>query len=383
MKILFCYAPYMFRYPGYFEQGKRFDFPRLFDDPAGLTGSELSCFMLAQHMAKRTHEVSLLTTLGPNRIESWNGVRIIPMDSRNDIGVLGGDWDAVCSWNDLDSLMYVSNPKAIRMINLQINDVHHGAPGFDQHIDVYTSPSESHRKTVGIKTPDFSKWEVLTNGCSPSAYGRYEHTNPIVQGRVIYASSPDRGLHWLLQIWPKVRKAVPHAHLKIFYEMKRWMDPLVNEENNPIRDIAVLANRARYIREALRRLEGQGIEVVGSVSRNRIAQEFSEAQVLAYPCDTINYTEGFSVTLMEACASHTVPVTTSVDALGELYGDAVPMVQAPVGDRLEEYIDLVIRSLTDELFRTRVLQKIAKLSRAYDWRHIASNLEAILKRRQK
>ena len=36
-------------------------------------------------------------------------------------------------------------------------------------------------------------------------------------GRVIWCSSADRGLHWLLSQWPKIKEAVPYASLKVFY----------------------------------------------------------------------------------------------------------------------------------------------------------------------
>lgn len=367
----------MFRHGHYFDGGKKFDFPRLYDHPSGLTGSELSCFTYARCMAAKGHDVSILTTLSDNRCERWEGVRIIPMDKREDIGTLGGDWDVVYSWNDIDALKFATSPNTLKVLNLQINDVDHGEPGFDRFVDVYTSPSHSHRSVMSKKTPDPSKWEVVPNGCDSSVYAEWILPVP---GRVIYASSPDRGLHWLLKAWPKIAAAVPHAHLKIFYELQRWVNDLVDAP--PInRDIEVLSTRARYIRESLRRLKDHRIELVGSVSRNAIARQFMEAEVLAYPCDTINYTEGFSVTLMEACASRTVPVTTDIDALGEIYGWHVPIVASPVGDRLDEFADLVIRALQDEDYRSGVLKKTADLAARYDWHALTRQLIYMLQRR--
>lgn len=381
MEILFVYAPYMFRHQGFFEKGKQFDFGRLYDDKSGLTGSELSCFTFAHKFAQRGHNVSILTTTCNNPGE-WNGVRIISMNKREDIGVLGGPWDVVYSWNDIDTLRFASHPKTLKILNMQINDVDHGFDGYDNYIDIYTSPSHSHRDRMSKKTPDPNKWEVVYNGCDPSIYDHIRNLGvQEVSGRVIYASSPDRGLHWLLQIWPKIQKAVPHAHLKIFYEVDKWMGGLVNQIPSPNVDIAILSARARYIREALLRLKDHNIELVGSVSRSEIAKEFVEAQVLAYPCDTINYTEGFSVTLMEACASGTVPVTSDVDALSELYGSSVPMVHSPVGNNLDTYTNLVIRSLTDPGFRNDVLAKTSKLAAQFSWDKLTDGFLDILEAR--
>jgi len=141
------------------------------------------------------------------------------------------------------------------------------------------------------------------------------------------------------------------------------------------------ARRSRYIREALRRLDGHGIELMQSVSRNRIVSEMSEAEVLAYPCDTVNWTEGFSVTLMEACAAGTVPVTTDVDALGSIYGGHVPVVQSPVGERLGEFSDIVIQALTDPDFRSGVTKSARALADQHRWPDIAKRLVSLISSR--
>jgi len=136
--------------------------------------------------------------------------------------------------------------------------------------------------------------------------------------------------------------------------------------------------RARYIQEALRRLDGYGVELMHSVSRNRIVREMSEAEVLAYPCDTVNWTEGFSVTLMEACAAGAFPVTTDVDALGSIYGGHIPVIRSPVGERLDEFSDVVIKGLTDPQFRDSVVTRARRLADEHKWVDIAARLESLI-----
>ena len=51
--------------------------------------------------------------------------------------------------------------------------------------------------------------------------------------------------------------------------------------------------------------------------------------VLAYPCDTISFTEGFGTTILQSYAAGMLPITTDTDAFGEVYGsdsDAIPLV---------------------------------------------------------
>lgn len=109
-----------------------------------------------------------------------------------------------------------------------------------------------------------------------------------------------------------------------------------------------------------------------------MADEFSQAVVLGYPCDTIRWTEGFSVTTLEACASRTVPVITGVDALGTIYAHGAVIVAHPIGQNLTTFTSAIVRSLTDEAYRNDILDKATRLARDHTWSLLAGRLEAIL-----
>lgn len=363
MRMSFIYGP--------FSAAKaRYDFSSIWDSPDGLTGSELSCFTYAREMARRGHEVHLYASNMEGGATEWDSVRLHPYEALEP-----GGWDVAYSWNDPEPLRYV-HPTALRACNLQINSFTHCQPDCGNFVDLWTSPSESHMRTVAPLGPQPSRWTVVPNGCDPAQYEKV----PRVPGRVVYASSPDRGLHWLLQEWPKIRRAVPHAELHIFYRFDSWLDHFTNLQLEPWMDpnYPEMVARAHYIKESIRRLEGQGLHVVKAVSRKRMAVEMSRAEVLAYPCDTCTYTEGFSVTLMEACASGMLPVSTDIDALGSIYGAAVPLVQAPVRDRIGEFSDLVIRGLTDPDWRKDVTERTLALADRYRWSALADRLNGVL-----
>jgi glycosyltransferase involved in cell wall biosynthesis len=91
--------------------------------------------------------------------------------------------------------------------------------------------------------------------------------------------------------------------------------------------LAEMGRKARYCLETLKQLDGKGVTVLGSCSRDQIAHEMAEAELLLYPCDTISFTEGFSSTTLESMAHGCVPLLQFVDALPELYGGHVPGVQ--------------------------------------------------------
>ena len=367
MKIAFVY--------GAFSIGNRpIDFNLLLESDRGLTGSELSCLMFARHMKQLGHDVSIY--IGNPNCSSWESVKLVELSRLiND----SQKFDVIYSWNEPDVLR--DTPKSVlRIVNQQLNDFEFCKPGFDEFVDIYTSPSLVHMEYLKQSTPDPNKWVVLPNGCEPSDYLAGQEKIP---GRVIYASSPDRGLHLLLQCWPQIKKRVPSAHLKVFYNLDDWIKNLGSIENSHFQHISELGRRARYVDLCLQRMAELSVEKIGSVSRNRIIQEMNEATVLAYPCDTVRFTEGFSVTTMEACAAGAIPVISDIDALGGIYGTNIPIIRSPIGERLDEFIESVVRSLTDLNYRQSVVSSAKKLAELHSWSVLSKSLETIMMERLK
>ncbi len=396
MKIAFAYGPFCLGASAGGGVSNPFNFDDMWGDPRGMTGSEISFFRIAQEVQKRGHDVHVFTFGRGPVPASWEGLHVHEFPTLYEIASNPSAFDAVCSWNEAEVLRDLPDGPdgPLRVCNLQINDFVHCRPGFGKIVDVWTSPSESHRQMVLSKeahpihlrqgdppyayVPIPDRWAVLTNGCDPHIYSGREK----VPGRVVWASSPDRGLHWLLQEWPKIRRAAPHAHLRIFYKVMKWAENIVA---HPFGDPTIMEQirRAYYIMEALRRLAPHGVELVDSVSRNQITDEMAKAEVLAYSCDPVSWTEGFSVTLMEACAAGSFPVTTAVDALPEIYGQHVPMVGVPVKDNMSAFSDLVIRGLNDRDYRDSVNSKVKSLAADYSWASLAARLEGIVTDRLK
>lgn len=281
--------------------------------------------------------------------------------------------DAVVAINEPDRLREFPDAK-LRICMFWLNEFSFCKEGFDEHVHWYFSPSEAHRQqaitTWGAPRPE--KWHVNRLGCDastglPGVAGRSH-------GRVVYCSSPDRGLHRVLEAWPAIKRAVPHATLRIFYRLEPWIRGFDATPYFP--PIERNRTRALYVEEALNRLgTGWGIEVHDSISREQLQLELQEAEVFLHPCDTLSWSEGFSCSTMEACAAGAAPIISDCDALGEVYA---PLEPTRVGD-WAAWRDRVIRALKDQEYRQDLSQRAVRLAGEHTWSAHVSRLDQFIR----
>lgn len=371
MKIALTFGPQCMAFKG------SLLFSNIMDDPRGLTGSEIGIIRVAEEMAALGHDVTLFVDT-PDA--EWNGVKLRPLAARSEVDA---SFDAAISWSEPDTLRE-TNPK-LRVLYNMLNGWTHVKPGFDQFFDLGIAVSRPHLNKIlhdwhdvgsdaqGQPLANYSadpdKWTIVPLGCDPERLTGGEK----VSGKVIYCSSPDRGLHWLLQEWPAIKRAVPHATLNIFYRLKEWADSFDSTPFFP----PIEPNRkiALYVRECLRRFAehgGMGVTLRDSVSRHEIEREMASAEVLAYPCDTMSWSEGFSCSILECCAAKACPIITDCDALGDIYADLTPVQRE--GDWVPKWRERVIRALTDESFRAEMNQEAAAIGARYTWQKTTEKL---------
>lgn len=365
----------------------------------GLTGTDLCFVMVAICLARLGHEVHTFTVhIDPNNKPSmWEGVNLHNLDEMTSI--IDDSFDCLLSLNEPDVFRGLPT-KPFRVCWQFLNDFNYCLDGFDNYVDLWLGVCQTHMDHLKKLLPESSahKFKIVGLGCSPEWY-----QDKRVPGRVIWCSSADRGLHWLLQEWSKIKKAVPYATLRIFYHFNyghvESIEPNTKMEigNESIEDrriregkdavlkidlsnvVCEMAQRVRYIKNAVKRMKTLGVEHVGSVSRDQMKQEFSEASVFAFGCDTLTFSEGFSVSTLEAHAGFTVPIITDKDSLGEVYKDSGALIiKHPVKDHLPEFSDLIIKSLTDTNFSNGIISKCRDFSKEHTWDIVAQNLIKVI-----
>jgi glycosyltransferase involved in cell wall biosynthesis len=347
-----------------------FDFYNIWNSNRGLTGTDLSAVMISLELVKLGHCVHLFTVHINKNITKWEDVNIHSLEERT---IIDDTFDCVISINEPNMFMDLKCTKVFRICWQFWNDFGYCNPGYENYVDKFLGASKLHTHYLKQLTPCPEKWDFLELGCTPEWY-----EDRRVPGRVVWCSSADRGLHWLLQEWPKIKNQVPEATLKIFYHFN------FNTENTEAQEtqdhIKEIGQRVRYIKESILRLKNFGVQHVGSISRNQMKKELSEASVLGFCCDTVSFTEGFSIATLEGCASFTVPVITDKDCLGDVYKNSGALiVQSPLSKNASQYSDLVIKALKDKYFSDCIIKKCTDFSMKKTWKNVAQNLENIIK----
>lgn len=339
----------------------------------GLTGTDLALWSTAECFVKQGHDVSLFTMFIPGtKPDEFRGIKLYYYPQLSDI--VDRSFDVVVSINEPDCLRSIPD-SCLRICCEYLNDWTFCAPGFENFVDYWTIPSQTLRDHLIEQLPIIANNScVVPLGCDPTLY-----TNQKISGRVVSISSADRGLHHFLQVWPQIKRQIPHATLDIYYHLNGdELDSI--EPNEPSRHPNVLnvAQRSRYIKYAIKKLANFGVSFKGSASRQQIAEALSGAEVGVCPLDTSVFSEGYSVSSLETMASGTFPIMGAIDALELLWGSVVPQIPAPVGQHLDRLVNLTIKALTDQTYRAQITEQCSQFATNLTWEKCSKQLETVI-----
>jgi glycosyltransferase involved in cell wall biosynthesis len=326
-------------------------------DERQIGGGETAMFSLSKELASLGHEVIAFYDMArPGR---YDGVDYLPSTMYVQI-VTNMEHDVLVSWDYPHAFRFNDRAK-VHVLALQLNDTYVGP--FDYTIDRYFHPSQWHSTRFHKLYPEMSTTKSvarITNGIDHMRYT--QAVGDRVPHRVIYSSSPDRGLHHLLRIWPTVVEKVPDAELWVFYDMQKWLK--IIEGTDEVGLVTVTTERAHILKEQM----DNGVPRVqypGAVGQWRLAREQLQSAVLAYPCDPVQPTEGFSMTILEGLIAGCKVITTNADALPELWASApnVTMLPLPIDDN--QWVDALVQKLTEPPIEN------VYINQAMSWKTIA------------
>jgi glycosyltransferase involved in cell wall biosynthesis len=237
--------------------------------------------------------------------------------------------DVLVAWDASWAFRFRDKAKA-RVLAFQLNDAQVGV--YDWVIDKYFHPSQWHAKRFKELYPEITEEKQIAKVTNGIDFDRY--TKPTFEprkwNRIVYSSSPDRGLHHLLRLWPKVTAKVPEAELHVFYDLDKWLElDAVLGAASPTHD------RADVVRAAVTN-PPPNVTFRGGVGQGQLSAEHVQSAILAYPCDPVAPTEGFSMTVLEGIVAGCEVIISDADAFPELWQNApgVTMLPLPVDDDL-------------------------------------------------
>lgn len=343
-----------------------------------LGGSQSSLCYLAEELARLGHEVTLINrTTTPGRSRGVESLRIEGVPVARYL-----DYDVVIVLNVASSNV----PRAIRATGSNPPPIilwsqhNHDQPAvreladrsihesWDKYVLVSDWQAKGYKEGFRI---DPGKIRILGNAISPAFENLFPQPQAIAAQKpwppvLCYTSTPFRGLHVLLEAFPRIRAAIPGTRLRVFSSMSVYG---VGAEQDPYAALYELCRTT------------EGVEYVGSLSQTALARELRGATCLAYPN---TFAEGFCISVLEAMAAGCIVITSDLGALRDTtagFGHLLaPHPDKEVHARL--YADFAVGVLTN--FRSspqeqaRLAAQVSAVNRTGTWAVRAKEWEAWL-----
>jgi len=172
------------------------------------------------------------------------------------------------------------------------------------------------------------------------------------QQKIWWQSSYDRGLLYLLKMWPKIREAYPEATLDICYG---WDLFIKAHSNNP--------ERMRWMNKVSDLMNQPGIIHHGKVGQDKLRELRKQCGIWAY---TTDFDEINCIGALEAQDDGVVPCVINKAALKETVGSGVK-VDGEVWDPevREEYLKQLLDLMGDDKRWQEESNKGKKFAKGY------------------
>src|SRR3954447_4515234 len=276
-----------------------------------LGGSQSAMSYLALALARRGEQVTTLTaTTTPRTIE---GVRCLRYESIPADIFAPDDTVVVVNCGPADIVQQIRPVIPPRRPLVLWTGHAHDQPAvqrlrdpkciglWDRVVCVSEWQKSTYHQQLGVP---LEKLEVARNAISPSFEHLFQDEADLVADktpalRLVYTSTPFRGLEVLLACFPPLRRLHPTCRLEVYSSMQVYGQSTAKD---------------RYQELYKRCREMDGVDYRGSVPQPVLAKEMAGASILAYPN---TFAETSCIAVMEALAAGLLVVTSDLGGLPE------------------------------------------------------------------
>lgn len=351
----------------------------------GIGGSETSHIELATRLAIRGHNVvsyAPVTNHGKQILSPVDGsnptTKEIPWFHHSKANYSApGTWLLYRDPTVLDEFSSVHHDQSLWFIAQDVDYSHNWTKERLAKIDRYICLCQRHCDFTKDKLKDVREdidkiVYKSTNGIRRDIIEQVERDAVIIRNpkKMIYASSPDRGLLCLLESWPRIIARVPEAELHIFYGFDNMR---AMEKSHPDGDFTFSAQK----KEVLKILDDKpkGVFERGRIPQMELYKEWFSTGLWPYWSD---WPESSCITCMEAQACGAVPITNHHWAVGENVFHGVLVNGIPQTDLLPraQLVEETIRLLNSPEDQEEIRKPMMEDARdTFDWELVVDQIE--------
>jgi len=302
---------------------------------SGLGGSETCAGRLAETIAADGHHVTLYGDV-LEEVEQY-GVHLVPWQNFKPEEEYFDLFAASRNLAPIDVRLRAKRKVAIihdifLMSGQHISDYHRGV------VDKFFVLTPWHKNFVaGHHNLPEDKLQIVPNGVNVEIFGAFD-PDLKVPGKMIWTSSPDRGLDNLLYCLPWIQEQCPETHLDVYYGWHNYKESVrVRNDDHGKRQIEALQKAID---------EAHGVTMHGRIDQAELAKKWAECYLWGYPT---TFTETYCLSAKEAQCSGTPIVCSDVAALTDTVGEYGHLIHHhPYGrEGRVEFVGKCVELLTD------------------------------------
>ncbi len=313
----------------------------------GMGGSETALIEMAMHLKKFTNRNVIVYNVRDDDFVSESGVEYRSNRKINDYFSKYKPFVHIAWRHNIE----LTRAKTYLWCHDLVTATVEGKKNFDKILCL----TEFHKNYVMAKqgVPE-DKIIVTRNGISPEKFQFAK--KPKNPNKLVWMSSPDRGLETAMNVCDEVRKSIPDVELHVYYGLdnlyKYGMGDLAKKLDQMMKDRPY-------------------VKYHGFTEQNKMYQEVSDAVVWCHPC---NFIETFCITALEMLALGVYPVTRRLGGLANTLGLAEKNGQAVLMDHDAYITQDIINKYAEEIktvLKNKLWEKVSLNIQDHSWESVA------------